>query len=445
MRNRQLHDALRAFALEAAALLSDDQVAGKELAFELDEGRRRGGPALYHYRPLTREYIGERWDRLRSLPSAADACEALDSGAAAYLRLSGMHGAEAEPALRALLERLYEELSDFAFPEERFERVYREVEGTLYERSQAATVLVPVHGLELEADRVDLGAGLSLVRGERTDAPDEAVWAGADGEPSALLMLEREVAPEDPVPLEDARWAFRGLLHGMRLFKPGGIALGAVAWRRTGDGRWAPTELEPTGEARGVPWILVEGEEAELSRFLEAVGAPPRTGPVAWALSRFQMGAGRRLEAEALTDYLLALRALIGEGDSTLALRVAVLCAEESERRRVQRRVELAQAMERFVIGDGADEDTGDVTLVEEVERHLRALLRDVLCGYLEPDLRRVADELLLDQPEPFEIRAASLKKPAAPEPRPEPEHQLEGQLAIDDAIDDAECWSAPV
>ena len=250
-------------------------------------------------------------------------------------------------------------------------------------------------------------------------------------------MLERDVAPDDPLPLAEAREGFRRLLHGMRLFKPGGVALAAVAWRRTGDGRWQPFELEATGVARGAPWILVEDEEAELSQFLEAVAAPPRHGPLAWALSRFQMGAGRRLEAEALTDYLLALRALlVDEGDSSLALRVAVLCAEESERRTVQRRMELAQATERFAIGDGADEDTNDVTLVEEAERHLRALLRDVLCGYLEADLRRVADELLLDQPEPFEIRAASLK-PAQPEPEP----QLEGQLAIDDA----ECWSAPL
>ncbi|HEX5910523.1 MAG TPA: hypothetical protein VFY44_08510, partial [Thermoleophilaceae bacterium] len=376
----------------------------------------------------------------------------------AYLRLNGLRGAEAEPALRALLERLYDELSDFAFPEERFERLYAEVEGTLYEKSQSATVLVPVHGLEMQGDRVDLGDGLSLVRGDRTDAPDEAVWGGEDDEPSALLMLEREVAPDDPMPLAEAREQFRSLLHGMRLFKPGGIALGAVAWRRMGDGRWAPTELEPTGEARGVPWILVEGEEAELSRFLDAVASPPRTGPVAWSLSRFQMGAGRRLEAEALTDYLLALRALIDEEGSSLALRVAVLCAEESERRRVQRRVELAQAMERFVIGDGADQDYMDAvgtdsprTLVEEVERHLRALLRDILCGYLEADLRHVADELLLDQPEPFEIRAASLKPEPVSEPAPEPVPirtpvqdepvQLEGQLGLDDA----EYWSAPV
>ncbi len=149
MRNRQLHDALRAFALEAAAMLRDDQAAGQELEFDLDEGNRRGGPALYHYRPLTAKYIAERWNRLRFLPSAAEAAEALDCGASAYLRLNGMRGAEAEPALRAMLERLYDELSDFAFPEERFERVYTEVEGTLYEKSQAATVLVPVHGLEI--------------------------------------------------------------------------------------------------------------------------------------------------------------------------------------------------------------------------------------------------------------------------------------------------------
>ena len=443
MRNRQLHDALRAFALEAAAMLRDDQAAGQELEFDLDEGHRRGGPALYHYRPLTSKYIADRWSRLRFLPSAAEACEALDSGASAYLRLNGLRGAEAEPALRALLERLYDELSDFAFPEERFERLYAEVEGTLYEKSQSATVLVPVHGLEMQGERVDLGGGLSLVRGDRTDAPDEAVWGGDDDEPSALLMLEREVAPDDPMPLADARAHFRALLHGMRLFKSGGIALGAVAWRRMGDGRWAPTELEPTGEARGGPWILVEGEEAELCRFLDAVASPPRTGPVAWALSRFQMGAGRRLEAEALTDYLLALRALMDEEGSSLALRVAVLCAEETERRRVQRRIEMAQAMERFVIGDGGgDEDTADVTLVEEVERHLRALLRDMLCGYLAHDLRQVADELLLDQPEPFEIRAASLK-PAAPKPTfvQEEPVQLEGQLGLDDA----EYWSAPV
>ena len=35
--------------------------------------------------------------------------------------------------------------------------------------------------------------------------------------------------------------------------------------------------------------------------------------------------------------------------------------------------------------------------LVVEVREHLRALLRDVLCGHLDSDLRGVADEILAD------------------------------------------------
>ena len=39
------------------------------------------------------------------------------------------------------------------------------------------------------------------------------------------------------------------------------------------------------------------------------------------------------------------------------------------------------------------------------MEGHLRALLRDVLCGYLEPDLKSVADDILLETaPEPFAL-----------------------------------------
>ena len=474
MRNRELHDALRAFALEAANFLREEQSAGAEIEFDLEEGSSRGGPSLYHYRPLTQKFIADRWTQLRFLPAAGRAAEALDSGAAAYLRLNGLRGAEAEPALKAMLERIYEDMTDFAFPEDRFERVYSEVEGTLYEKSQSATVLVPVHGLEMEVDRVDLGDGLSLARGDRTDAPDEAVWGdpsdpGDGGAPerpaNTLLMLERDVRPDDPLPLAEARDRFGRLLNGLRLFKTGGVALAAVAWRRTGDGRWQPFELESTGAARGLPWVMAGGEDVQLAEFLRAVREPPSGGPVAWALSRFAMGCGRRQEAEALTDYLLALNALIDGGEASLGLRVAVLCAEESERRRVQRRIELAQSLERFVIGDGADDeyldDSGSDsprTLVEEVERHLRALLRDVACGYLDSDLRRVADEMLLHQPEPFEIKAQSLKQDpitAAPKPcprfaraeqpdptpvQPEPE-QLEGQLGLDDA----EYWSAPV
>ena len=171
MRNRALHDALRTFALESARLLRDDQNAGAELEFDLDEGGGRSGPTLYHYRPLTPKFIADRWPRLRMLESCLPAAHALGSGASAYLRINGLRGAEAEPALEAMLERLYEDLTDFTFPEERFDRVYGEVERTLFEKSRPATVLVPIYGLELEAERVELGEGMSIVRGDQTDAP----------------------------------------------------------------------------------------------------------------------------------------------------------------------------------------------------------------------------------------------------------------------------------
>jgi hypothetical protein len=427
MRNRELHDALRAFALETAALLREDQDRGAEIEFDLDEGARRGGPTLYHYRPLTAKFVADRWPRLRELPTCARACAALGAGAAAYLRINGLRGAEAEPALQAMLERLYEDATDLAFPEERFERVYSEVERTLYERSQSATVLAPVHGLILDAERVDLGGGLALIRGGATDAPDDALWgdpaAGAGAaderrEPNVLIALTREVSPDAEPPLAEARERFRRLVTGLRLWKPGGVALSAIGWRRSGEGVWQPFEIEPTGVTRGEAWILAEGEDADLREFLAAIERTRPVGSIAWALSRFEMGCGRRRESEALSDYLLGLRALLERGadlaSTSLALRVAVLCAEEGQRRGVQRHVELAQALERFVMGDSPDDDYMDAigsdsprTLVDEVERHLRALLRDVLCGYLDPDLRALSDELLLEQP----------PAPRAPEP----------------------------
>ena len=50
------------------------------------------------------------------------------------------------------------------------------------------------------------------------------------------------------------------------------------------------------------------------------------------------------------------------------------------------------------------------------MEGHLRAMLRDVLCGYLDSDLKGVADDILLEtNPEPFvEIEARDLRVPKA-------------------------------
>jgi hypothetical protein len=446
MRNRGLHDALRDFALDSAALLEAELRAGAEIEFEVDEQPAGSKTVLYRYTPLTGKFIDERWEALRSLPSCEAAGRALGSGAALYLRLQGVPGVDAEPALRELLGRLYEDANDFNFPEERFERVYRDVELTLYEDTVAATVLAPFPGLELEHGQVDLGDGLTLISGEAIDAPPEAVWTDArerSGAPHVLCVLERDIHVDQPLPITEARIRFRRLLTAFRLLKPGAVSLGPFAWARAEVGGWQPVPLGLAGHLRGEPWLLPGAEEADVRELIEMLAHARPGGAVAWALARFEMGADRALDTEALSDYLLALKALLDGSDDTgrasLALRLAALCAEEGDRRALQRRIELAFALERFVIGGGSGdayvETIGSDSpreLVLEVEEQLRALLRDVLFGYLEPDLKSAADDILLRSAEPFEVEARDMRrfKRSTPEPPEEPREAVAGPPA---------------
>jgi hypothetical protein len=422
MRNRALHDALRNFALEAAALLTDDQKAGAEVEFDVvDEGGGRG-PALYRYEPRTAAFLSERWPRLRELPACEQACHELGAGASAWLRVNGLRGEQAEPALQAMLERLYEDATSFGFPEERFERVYGEVEVTLYRDAVRARVVAPLRGAWMEVDRLELGDGLSMVRGDRFEGPHERS--------ELLCVIERDAPADEPIPTEEAGQRFAAVITAMRLWTGGGVTLGTPGWRQTDQGRWQPVSIGSGAPPRAPEWLLAAGEEQAFREFFAAIdGArPPET--VAWALDRFELGCERAMEAQALSDYLLALRALLdattAAGQASMAPRLAALCAEEGARHDVQHRLEAALELERFVMGGATGvrlDEESPRELVEEAESHLRALLRDVLCGYLDADLKGVADDILLESvSEPFmesdvqesdvqEIEARDLRK----------------------------------
>ena len=123
-------------------------------------------------------------------------------------------------------------------------------------------------------------------------------------------------------------------------------------------------------------------------------------GEAAWALSRFEMGCERVVPFEALTDYLLALRALLepeGPASGRLAQRLSMICAAPEARAGLAERTAHAISLERAVIAGLAPATTGVDALVEEIAEHLRAILRDMLCGHLDADLRGVADELLAE------------------------------------------------
>jgi hypothetical protein len=347
MRNRALHDALRNFALEAAALLTDELKAGAEVEFDVVEGGPGRGPALYRYEPRTDAFIEERWTQLRALPSAEAACRELGAGASAWLRVNGLRGEQAEPALRAMLERLYEDSTSFGFPEERFDRVYQEVELTLYRDAVRARVIAPLLGAWMDAERIELGDGLSLVRGDALEGPHD---------PSALLcVLERDVPADEPIPLTDAAERFDAVVTAVRLWAPGAVALGAPGWRQADHARWQPVAIGSAAPPRGEEWMLPAGEEQAFREFFTAMSGVQPPASVAWALGRFEIGCAQPTEAHALTDYLMALRGLLDgmgqAGQASLGLRLAALCAEEGMRREVQDRLEAALALERYVMG----------------------------------------------------------------------------------------------
>src|SRR4051794_26627891 len=436
MRNRRLHDALRAFALDAARALSADLEAGAEVEFELDE-RSTGRSVLYRYRPLIASFISERWQQLRTLESFAAAAEELGSGSAAYLRVQGLAAdPDAEPALLAMLERLWEDATSFAFPEDRFERVYAEVERALYEGVLQSAIAAPLHGLVTARDRIDIGDGMALVRGDLSGAPAEAVWPSGTSEidrgrvaPNVVALIDAELPADAQLPVPEARWRLRRLVTALRLWRAGSVSLPGVGWARADDGPWRQVALQPAPPARGGAWALSAEEEDSFKQFAAMVADWEPTGPLAWALARFDMGCERSSDSEALSDYILALRGLLDAvdeaGQPTLARRLAALCAEEANRGHLMSRVDAALELELALVGgvpiDAWHPPRGVASgreLVAEMEEHLRALLRDVVCGYLKPELASTADEMLL-RSEPVHIREVDARADDAPAVHP--------------------------
>ena len=164
--------------------------------------------------------------------------------------------------------------------------------------------------------------------------------------------------------------------------------------------------------------IVSAEQEDELRAFCNLISrrAPHRT-ELAWALRRFEYGCERVDPYEALTDHLLALRVLLepeGPSSGLLAERLAALCATPEQHLAMTERIEQAQALERATIAGTAARDAAGQALAGDIAGHLRALLRDVICGHLAPGLVAVSDELLDAVEEAAEEKKAVAEAPPA-------------------------------
>ena len=187
------------------------------------------------------------------------------------------------------------------------------------------------------------------------------------------------------------------MLTGLRLYDAVKVAFAPLGWTRTAGAPWQPLALGPSPGPETLVAISAEQED-ELRAFLSLVARrTPKAGEIPWALRRFDASFECADPAGALTEVLLALRALLepeGPRSGRLPGRVAALCAVPDDRARLAERVAHAASLERAIVaGLAVDGQLGRVT--DELTGHLRALLRDVLCGHLDPDVRTLADSIL--------------------------------------------------
>jgi hypothetical protein len=443
MHSRRLHTALATFAEGAASHLQAEVDGGAEVPFELgSQGGRsgRGATPLYCYQALTGAFIAERESELEQVAGYAEVTGLLEEfdGLERYLssmgRVSpptraGQPQSRALAAITTLLADVFDGQTDFELHPDRLQAALDRLERSQLANTSAMTLVATLHGLTITSPELSLATGLTIARPDALqEVPAGAGSRDDDGPEGDHLIVALTVRDEEGVSAGgDARDAvaqgcevLNDLLRALRLFGDGRVALGALAWSRFGDGPWNPVALGSGGRPHGMLVVTTEQED-ELRAFCNLVSRrAPHGNELAWALRRYELGCERESPYEALTDHLLALRVLLepeGASSGLLAGRLAALCAVPEQRLELTERIVAAVGLEHAAIAGTSLKRAGGPALAKEVADHLRALLRDVICGHLAADLPALADELLA-APEQAEDEAQPLQQ-HAPEPLP--------------------------
>jgi hypothetical protein len=418
MRSLQLQAALTAHVEAVATQLHAEIAAGAEVPYELEQqsGRRGSrGPSLYCYRPLTAQFIEQRLpdlERLASYPEAERLLADFD-GLDRYLVSAGVDCARSSgrarqrAALGVLLSDVFDEQTDFQLRPERLDGALAKLDRAALSATSELTLVAVMHGLTISSPELALTKGLTIAQPHALDGLPPGAISPAEGNGGHLvvvLAVEREDTHEA---LLQGCEVLKDLLRALRLFGDGRVTLGTLAWARLGGGAWSPQPLGSGGRPHGMLVVTAEQED-ELRAFCSLVSRrAPHGNELAWALRRFELGSERQSPYEALTDHLLALRALLepeGPASGLLSRRLAALCAMPDRRDELIERTAQALALERAFVTGAAVEHAGAEALARDMADHLRALLRDVICGHLNPDLVGLADELLLAPPPESEV-----------------------------------------
>lgn len=440
MRDFLLNEALKRLSTEAATRFSSLVASGDQIPFDVaaDSGDES---AFYSYVPLTSRYVEERGEELRSLPSFGPAREAaIEAGvAASYLEARGEQ-VPAEPRERAermltvFIAALWEGSTEFSLDRERLDSALTMLDAEALDADDAETLVVPIVGLRMSQQRLQLPHGVRIVRADSVEAPIEAMRSEGMGraawEPQYLAVAEQ--APGEGA--EAALQQLRELISVMRLFKTGGIGLGPYAFAPTGEGCWRRVATGAPATRPG-GYRLSEAEAAELAQLAKTLEARPDPDrALTWAVGRFEMGCEREGSMEGLSDHLLALRAVLeghGPVGASLPMRAAALIADEQlDRVGAREKIEEALELERNLMNGRPTERAAEIA--NWTEAGARRLLLQAALGELGNDLSATADETLIATglAEGDAEITVSVEEAAEPEAMPEPEPGLEEPVA---------------
>ena len=378
---------MRRLAVEAADLFDELLASGAELPFDL-EPTDDGPLPMYSYAPLTGQFIERHLVELRRLE--------------AFVEVREIAG---EEAAIGFMVGLWEGKTEFDVAGDRLQGAVDAVLATVRSDSEEATpageVIVPLVGFHMPKDEIELD-GVRIVRADLVeDAPVDAIDAtrsGGRGKPGFLATISCGLAAVAPAAAvaDDLRRALRT----MRLFRPGAVGLAPHGWAKRSRG-W-----ERFGTGVGRPrqggYRLTGNEVGELESFSRSLAERgSRIPSLDWAASRFELGAERTSLIEALSDYLLALRALLeggGPARTAMTARVAALACEPDEREQGRVCVERALVLERKLMsGDRYKPVIGasPLDVIAELEELLRRIPTGSATGERSGDLRAAADEIL--------------------------------------------------
>ncbi len=410
MPERHLHAVVDAIAAAGSEALARRAAEGAAVPFDLIEApSATGGAPLFSYKPRTRDFVEEHADALRHLsawPSAVNVLAAYD-GLGDYLQARGERRVpidareRADLVLRVLLAEMHAETGDFLHTPARSAACADDLARCLLAGRVEGTVVVPLLGVRLAEDRLELGDGMALVRDDAVEGLPREARSPLPGRPGTLVVVTTLEDAGQSATLARAKPRLRALLTALRLYDEAAPALAPVAWSRVrGDG-WASHPFIGTC-ARATGTLELSADQGDAIRAFCALVADraPRLGSAGWAMRRFELACERPDHGEGLTDVLLGLRAMLDpeREPGILADRLAALCAPPAEWDELREDVRAAERLERDLIA-GRDCDGRAVRqLALALRSDLRALLRDISCGHLPDELMPVADRILGEQ-----------------------------------------------